>query len=406
MPVDRDETTSLQRARGSPAVRFVLSLWLVFALTLAVKTAVSPTRHTVFPKNAERSLYWWQDQSLYEHVPGFGPFVYSPTHAILLTPFALMGYVVGGILWTWLCVAVYVAGLRRLVRDVMPGPVAEDREAVFLALAMIGAIRGLWNAQGNALIIGLLMLGASALIRGRWWSAAILLSLPVHLKIWPVSMVLLLVAMFPRPMIGRLAIGILAGVLLPFLTRPPGIVIWHYQDWLDYLRTLSHHAFVSYRDLRAVLYHLDMPMSPLASFALQAITGAAVLSWCLLLKRRGVEARTRLMLTLSAGAAWAMIFGGATEYNTMVVLAPSVSWMLMSALETGRGRGLAGVCFLMTMVLGAGVFERAFLKVTRAALLTICVGSSLCLVWLLRHGPAAAGGQPDAPSPPSSATAD
>ena len=38
-------------------------------------------------------------------------------------------------------------------------------------------VAGLWNGQSNALLVGLMLLGASAIFRHRWWTAAIFLGL-------------------------------------------------------------------------------------------------------------------------------------------------------------------------------------------------------------------------------------
>ncbi|MCL2330346.1 MAG: hypothetical protein FWC56_03490, partial [Phycisphaerae bacterium] len=88
------------------SLRWAKILWIVVALAVAVKTIATPTIHTVFPKNTAHAMCWWQGTSLYDHIPELGHFPYLPTHAILLSPFAVLGMTVGGIVWTWFNMAV------------------------------------------------------------------------------------------------------------------------------------------------------------------------------------------------------------------------------------------------------------------------------------------------------------
>ena len=67
---------------------------------------------------AASSAHWWADQSLYDEYPGLDRFRYSPAFAVAVTPLAALGPTAGGILWVWLGMAVYYAGLGRYARDV------------------------------------------------------------------------------------------------------------------------------------------------------------------------------------------------------------------------------------------------------------------------------------------------
>ena len=110
---------------------------------------------------------------------------------------------------------VFVLGLWRFLRDVAPSKWTPTRQAVFLALGALGALRGLWNAQSNALAVGLLLLAAAALVRRRWWTAAAVLAGSVLVKLTPLAPALLLCALQPRRLSGRFALFLLAGLLAP-----------------------------------------------------------------------------------------------------------------------------------------------------------------------------------------------
>src|SRR5262249_49228359 len=149
------------------------------------------------------------DQPLYARYRPLDYFRYPPVFAVAFTPLSAAGLTAGGVLWNWLNLGVYGWGLWRLRRDVLPpltptplprrerGWGEGGREALFLTVGLLGALRGLWNGQSNALAVGLLLLAAAAVARRRWWAAAGLLAAPVLVKLTPVVLALLLCALWP-----------------------------------------------------------------------------------------------------------------------------------------------------------------------------------------------------------------
>src|SRR5262249_47080029 len=134
-----------------------------------------------------------------------------------------------------------------------------QHEESFLALSLLGALAGLWNGQSNALLVGLLLLGASAIVRQQWWRAAIFLGLPIVLKFTPLPLVLLLVALWQRQLAPRLLVVLAAGGLLPFATRPADVVARQYQGWAVHLTESSTKRWPGFRDgwtIVAVARHL------------------------------------------------------------------------------------------------------------------------------------------------------
>jgi hypothetical protein len=269
---------------------------------------------------------------------------------------------------------------------VLPGEWPPHREALFLALAMIGSIRGFWNAQSNALIIGLLMIGLAAVARRRWWRASLLMAGAVYLKVWPIVIPLLVIALWPRRFAWRFSIAAALGAGLPFLTRSPAVVIDHYRDWFAFLSSMSEELVGSYRDAWTVLKLLEVPVPTGGYRVLQLATGLAVLGWCLWIRRRLPSERWLLTFTLGMGTAWLMVFGPAVEYNTYVVLAPAATWALLSAPESGRAGLLAVIGFAVTMVLGSGSIARALADVFPPVLALLPAGTLLLAAWLVYYG--------------------
>ncbi len=393
--------------------RLVLIVWLLLAAAVSVRTLVRPASHTVFPIFAASAEHWWGNQSLYQLYPPLDTFRYPPVFALFVTPFAALGLTAGGILWSWLSIAVFVAGLWWYVREVIPSPWMRQRTAVFLILGSLGALRGLWNAQSNALTVGFLLLGTAALARavsgrhraaeGRtWWLAASLLALPVCLKLTPLAPVLLFVVLWPRRLAWRLA-AVMAGLFaLPFLTRPPIIVLDHYREWIDHLLESGSIRWVGFRDgwtIWIILRHLlgaetgslslSEPMDSSWYRLVQLSAAAAVLGWCLWQRHRAerltLGARWLVHVTLSMGLAWLMLFGPAVEHATYVFLAPPLLWALLERRTWPHGQGLILASFTLIMVLGWGAVTRLLSPDWPVLLTALPAGTALFVLWLLGY---------------------
>jgi alpha-1,2-mannosyltransferase len=379
-------------------LRWALALWLAVAVAVGVRTVVSPATHTVFPIFALSGEHWWADQSLYAEYRPLDHFRYPPLFAVAVTPFSLLGPRAGGVLWSRVSIAVLVAGLWRFGRDVLPRDWGPGRLALFLALAAAGALRGLWNAQSNALVVGLLLLGAAAVARRRWWAAAALLAAAVWVKLTPLAPALLLCALWPRRLSGRLAVALAVGGLLPFLTRPPEVVLGHYREWAPHLLGSGSERWPGFRDgwtVWLVLRHLaegatgPLPVrAPIDSSlyrAVQLLSAGAALAWCLWQRRRGAGRRWLVQVTLGMGLAWLMLFGPAVEHATYVFLAPSLLGALLERDAWPRGRWLIVTASVLIMVLGWGALTQPLLAALPWLLASLPLGSGLFAVWLLGY---------------------
>jgi hypothetical protein len=375
----------------------VLLLWLVLGIAVSLRTLYRPESHTVFPVLAAGARHWWADQPLYAEYKPLDYFRYPPVLAIFLSPLAALGHRAGGVLWAWLSLAVYGAGLWAFARAVVPRRWPPGRTAWFMALGALGGLRGLWNGQSNALVVGLLLLGAAALVRRRWWRAAFLLGGSVSLKLTPLAPVLLLCAAWPRKLAARLAVALAVFAAIPFLTRPPAVAWHHYRDFLAHLADSSRERWPGFRDawtVWQVVRHfggesgpipLKEPLDSPAYRILQLLTATAALGWCLWQRHRLTSRRQRVTLTLGIGLAWLMLFGPAVEYPTYVFLAASLCWGLLEERAWPAGRWLIRSAFVLIMVLGWGALTRPWLDSAPVLLAALPVGSALFLVWLLGY---------------------
>jgi hypothetical protein len=388
--------------------------WIAFAVILVLRILLRPESHSVFPIFAAGSANWWSDSSLYLDREALDAFRYPPPFAIAFSPCAWLGPRVGGVLWALTSLGVYWLGLRRFWFAVRVNRAHED---TFLVLSLIGAVAGLWNGQSNALLVGLLLLGAAALVQQRWWTAALFLGLPVVLKFTPLPLVLLLVAFRPRQLAPRLLVVVLAGGLLPFATRSADVVGRQYQGWTTHLTDSSTKRWPGFRDgwtIIAVARHLidgkegmpDLkePLDEPAYRVVQILSGLALFVWTLVLRRRGMDARKLVLVTLAGGACWLLLLGPASEAPTYVFLAPFLAWGLVERRWWPGARRLIEGAGILLLVVGWSELTRSWWNEAPWLILALPAGVILFWVWLV-VGPARVGAV-NAHSRPDSGPAD
>ncbi len=394
------------------ALGLAVGVWLVLAAAVAVRTLISPVAHSVFPVFAASATHWWANQSLYSWYPPLDRFRYPPPFAVAITPFGALGLRAGGILWSWVGMGVYTAGLWRFARDVLPEWWTRGRAAAFLALGSVVALPALWNAQSNALVVGLLLLGASGVARGRWWTAAILLAAATWIKLTPVVPTLLLCTLWPRRLAPRVLAALAVGALIPFLTRPADMVLDRYVEWIAAMTHTGGARWPGFRDgwtVWAVTRHwlqgggellpLLRPIDWAGYPALQLGAAACTLAWCLWQRARHTDPRRVLQLALAMGMAWLMLFGPAVEHPTYAFLAPSLAWALLEWQAWPRGRGLIVSAFVLIAVLGWEPLVHPLLNRLPLLLAALPLGSALFAAWLLGYARVPVGTGDLAPQP-------
>ncbi|MGW8256959.1 MAG: glycosyltransferase family 87 protein, partial [Thermoguttaceae bacterium] len=137
--------------------RLAIGLWIALAVAVCVKSCVQQGEHSLYPVYAWGARHWWAGQSLYISYPKLhlDYWRYSPTYAILFTPFALLPDRLGASLWGILSVATIFWALHLMAREMLPGCWAPRREGLFLGLSALGSMAGIWSGQSNSLMLAL-----------------------------------------------------------------------------------------------------------------------------------------------------------------------------------------------------------------------------------------------------------
>jgi alpha-1,2-mannosyltransferase len=400
-----------RRLLTNPYLRRALALWACLAVAVCVKTAYLGSHHSVYPQFAASSHHWWSDKSLYKDYraeEGIDGYRYSPTFAVAFTPLAYLPERLAMMIWKVASIVLLVWALHVLVRDVAPGNWPPHREGVFSVLTLVGSAVGIWSGQSNALVIALLMLAMSAIVRQRWWTASILLAVPVFIKIWPAAFVLLLVVFWPRQLTWRLAVVCILLALAPFLTRPPSTVVWQYREWYAALTGPFQGRWGGYRDAWTIWEQLSS-VNHRVYAAIQLTAALGVVGWCgwqyrrqTLLQQmlfretppdcnggalgRGEHFPNRLlMLIFSMWASWQLFLGPGSEQLTYGIIAPSAAWAVVVSFAEKRARWLTVTAWAMLAILPSGDVEREVLKISHAAVILPPLGVVLFASWLIWH---------------------
>jgi hypothetical protein len=380
--------------------RIAWSAWIALAIAASVKTIIEPELHTVYTAFSHCCRDWWAGHSLYQD----RAFYYSPTFAVLMTPFAIWPDWLGGVFWNFASIGVLVASLRVFFRDVLgataglPSSAGRTvgqanrgtREGQFQLLVLIGTVRSVWSGQSNAMLIALILFGAAAAVRGRWHRAAWLFAAPVYIKVWPAVAGALFSALHPKRFAPRWALAVVALGFLPMLTKAPSVVLDTYADWYRCLsqRQASDFRFPGYRDAWTIWEQLGTPNKH-GYLALQAAGGLAVLAWLLWQRRRwpsgfGMHPQVAIY-TLAGWSAWQLLLGPGTERLTYNIIAPALAWGVVWAYRERQGRAWITATYFTTYVLGIGGMERLLCKAVPAAVALEPIGVLLFAGWLAWH---------------------
>jgi hypothetical protein len=291
------------------------ALWGVAAIIVSILVVIHPNNsNNICELYASSSHNWWAGNDLYDLTVKDG-FLYLPHFAIIYTPFAALGNLLGGNAWRLTGLASLCIGLWRLAKLLSP----RNGALVFAFgsfAAIAPSIASFRCGQANVYIAALLLNIAVELACRRWSLATVLLLLAVAVK--PINFVpLLLAAAIYPPMLKRLALGLVVFFLIPFATQNPQYV------WDQYLVCFSKLQMAelpdrSFCDLRGIFWRFFIMPQEIVT-VLQIIAAAATLALCFLASRWWREPAQSLFVA-AFGASYLMLFNPRTESGSYVIL--------------------------------------------------------------------------------------
>ncbi len=347
--------------------RAAVAAWFLILAAVGARAVVQPRDHSLYRTFAEAGRDWLDGADAYarDWEPNRDLYRYSPAVSVCFVPLGLLPERVGGVLWRLFNGAVFLGAAAWWLRSAAPAPLSVTRRAVWFLLLAPLALASLNNGQTNPLVLGL-MLGSLAAASGRRWTlAAFLVAGACALKVYPLALGLLLAAAYPRRFAGRLALALGAVAALPFLFQDPDYVAGQYRRWVSFLGADDRRAWplhMTYRDLWLLFRAWGVPLEPRLYLGVQLLSAAGAAMVCVAARWRGWPAREVLMAALTLGTCWMILCGPATESSTYILLAPALTWALVSGWGERWWPGLAcvpalaGFGLLLVCVL-AGLFR-------------------------------------------------
>lgn len=301
--------------------------WIMWAAVLiAVCVLIGRSSDPVGTKSVtgnyrKACVAWWERQPMYrlDDPNDIDGFLYFPQAAILHTPFSFGPAVAGEWLWRLFILGLFTAGLWRVARVARPdgGP---GYFAVMSFLAVFSVAGNLRNGQSNLLMAGTMMLAAAELADRRWWWATLWLVLGLAFKPLGLVMILLVGALYPRPMAWRLMLGIVGLAVMPFLFAGPGYAWSQYADFVAKMRAASvpDRAFP---DIKGMTDSFGLALSERVLFVIRAVAAPVTLGLVWLAMHR-FGPRIGALALLTGASVYLMLFNPRTEGLSYVALAP------------------------------------------------------------------------------------
>jgi|GraSoi2013_100cm_1033763.scaffolds.fasta_scaffold12556_4 hypothetical protein len=167
----------------------------------------------------------------------------------------------------------------------------------------------------------------------RWTLSAVCVGISAYLKIYPLSVGLLLVLIYPRQLSWRLALTLIVLGALPFILQQSAYVFEQYQRWFSSRAADDRrmHMDIAPRDFAMVLKVLHINLSSHAVMILQVLAGAALAALCVFGRLRQWSEERLLVCLFTLASCWMLLFGPSTEDATYTMLAPALVLAIVQA---------------------------------------------------------------------------
>jgi hypothetical protein len=311
----------------SHRTRIAIGLWIALLGGVLGRVAFDKTTaQSVLPIYLEGGRRWAEAEPLYAPMPeGLDFYRNPPLVAVLTVPFTGMPPRLAALLWRILQIGLFALGLKHFLRDVLP-PLRPFQRDWFWALNAVLVLSAFNNGQLNLLLVAAALLGTAAAARRAWWVAAFWLVLAAEVKVYPIALVGLVCVGFPRPMIPRCLLLLVAGLALPMAFGGPQYTLDQYRGFAAAMQSDDRSEVPLERAPRDWTYlprsFADVAVPRGVAMPVSAVAGLVFAGW-VAFARRG----ERLRLAFCLGILWMLLFGPSTEMNTYSILAPVAAWL-------------------------------------------------------------------------------
>jgi hypothetical protein len=195
----------------------------------------------------------------------------------------------------------------------------------------------------------------------RWNLGAAAAATAGLIKVYPLSVGMLLAAVYPRRFAARFAAAFMIGLAIPLGLQKTEYVWKQYWLWLQCQfadNRANYPISLTYNDLRQLLHLMQLPISASQYFALQLVSAVTIAVLCVAQRRAGGPRAQLLYTILSLACCWMVLLGPAVEPATYILLSPVFAWEILEAVEGQRLVTSGILVALVALCYGAGMLER------------------------------------------------
>jgi glycosyl transferase family 87 len=286
--------------------------------------------HDVFQTYVDAGRKWAAGQPLYSYTRGF---VYSPLVAAFFALFSWLPVSLGSVLWRLLTAAIFIGAIFWWLNAEINRLIPKSSYWLVFLLILPLSLGNFNNGQVNPMIIGLLMIAILAAYEERWTLSAVALGFSTYLKIYPLSIGLLLVLLYPRQLGWRLLLTLILMGAFSFILQRPAYVLEQYQRWFS-TRAADDRRLnmdIAPRDFAMLLQLLHVHLNAAVVLLLQMLAGAGAAVICVIGRLLKWSEQRLLTSVLTIGTCWMLLFGPATEDATYAMMAPPLAFALVQA---------------------------------------------------------------------------
>lgn len=239
----------------------------------------------------------------------------------------------GAVLWRLLTAAIFIWAIFQWLKADINRRIPKSSYGLVFLLILPLSLGNFNNGQVNPMVIGLLMVAIVAADEKRWTLSAVALGFSAFLKIYPLSIGLLLVLLYPRQLGWRLALTLVLMGGVSFLLQRPAYVLEQYQRWFS-TRAADDRRLnmdIAPRDFAMLLRLVHIQLSAPAVLLLQMLAGAGAAAICVAGRVLKWSEQRLLTCVFSLGTCWMLLFGPATEDATYAMIAPALAFALVEA---------------------------------------------------------------------------
>jgi hypothetical protein len=367
--------------------RFWWIVYLLAAVVAAAQAFITTSSDGAFTSYNNFDIFTasfrhlWKGQDLYANYPEehWDLFKYSPTFALFMAPFSLVGPGLGLVLWNMMNVVVPLSALQQL-------PSLSIKSRVFLlAFVFIEMLTSLQNEQSNGLVAGCMLWAFACLEHRKWQWAGAMVALCVFTKVLGLA-VLVMFIFYPGKW--KATVSFAVSCLLLFLLPLP-VTGWlglldQYTSWFHLLQ--NDHSLPNTYSVMSVLNRW-FGLAWIASHV--QLAGAFMMAAAGMLFLRFHRDVDRYLL-FSALLIWVVLFNHKAESPTFVIAAFGIGLWYVKSRRREWDTALVVFAFLFTVLsatdvfpswLRKGFFEEYGIKAVPAFIVWLWTMTLLVLSW-------------------------